>query len=712
MKRIASAFLLLIFVSLMTGSVADAAAIRIKEVAMPPNESPKGTPWRILNGLRVVGKGAVVILSLDTTGSGLTGSPSWTLDVRPSGSLTVLDSTSTWQTSFTTDTTGPYYVTVSFGGASASDTILSSTYRGVTDVGGANCVCHTGGTIPPLTGVFSGWSTSGHASIFNQGVSGMLEVIPTVKSGLYKESCIQCHTVGFDVNLNNGNFGYLSHSLPAPSPNSWDSTWFKNILGITRLTDGSGDLLIPTDSSMAAVNALPTAMKGLNVIGCENCHGPLTDHSTWGSPYIGNHLSAAVSYDAGVCNQCHNGSGRHSIGSYYNLSLHAQEPVDAARGSCAPCHMGAGIIKWAANHKDTTGFAAGMLTASDIYTPISCQACHDPHTTALRDLAVDSLRNGFQYMPAGKSEVCSYCHSSRYSVKVRVTSNASKLYGFTDRYGPHENPQYDMLIGSNGYEYGDSSLSGIGTHKVLPDGCVTCHMQGRTRSGNTLANHSMKMDGDTAWGFNPVTVCKNCHGEIEDFNDIKASYDYDGNGKIEGVQTEVQGLLDKLKSRLPLDATGEPITMKTDSNAIVGHPELVQGIWNYYFVKNDGSMGVHNTKYAVSLLQKALGTYPLDVKTINRIPTIYALNQNYPNPFNPSTTISFSLPQTQNVRVDVFDILGNLVKTMVNGSYPVGTHQVIWNGVDKNGARVSSGVYIYRLIAGPFTSTKKMLLMK
>ena len=64
---------------------------------------------------------------------------------------------------------------------------------------------------------------------------------------------------------------------------------------------------------------------------------------------------------------------------------------------------------------------------------------------------------------------------------------------------------------------------------------------------------------DTTWGFKSTAVCTGCHGEVADFNDVQAFYDYDRNGKIEGVQTEIQGLLDQVKAKLPKDGTGEVI---------------------------------------------------------------------------------------------------------------------------------------------------------
>jgi hypothetical protein len=704
MKHFVTTCFIVILAVLVLVSVDASAAVKIKVIGRALNDYP-GSKWTISNGLRVVGVGSKVFMAVDTVGSGETGAASWSFSgALPGGSAAAYDSTG-MKTSFTADVAGFYYVQVTYGTSTAKDTIYASTYSGVAAAADAGCSCHNGSAFAPgnATTIKADWSTSGHAMIFKQGISGQLEVDANINKGMYAKNCIQCHTVGWEPALDNGNFGYLAHTTPAASPNSWDSTWFA---GLPLTADGR-DVMITKDDTTVWKN-LPAAMVPLATIGCESCHGPATGHKMGGGIGDFKH-SIDKSMDAATCNMCHNGSGRHSIGGYFNLSAHALAPSEQ-RVNCSPCHQGATFVKWMKSNKDTTGFAASV-TAAELATPITCAACHDPHTAELRQAHVDSLRNGFKFTPSGKSQVCSYCHSSRYSVKTRVTSKAP-YYGWTTRYGPHENPQYDMMVGGNGYEY-NGGIAGLSTHAKLEDGCVTCHMQGRYRSGNTLANHSMKMEGDTAWGYNPVTVCKECHGEVEEYGDVKAAYDYDGDGVIAGTQVEVQGLLNRLKAILPKDDAGEPVTMAQDSLKVKGHPEYVQAIWNYYFVKNDGSMGVHNATYAVALLQKSLGIYPLDVKaTGNEIPKEFALNQNYPNPFNPSTTISFALPKSEQVKLEVYDILGNLVKTMVNTQMGAGNYQVVWNGVDQNGARVASGVYLYRLQAGSFSTVKKMLMVK
>tara|TARA_B100001094_G_scaffold213016_1_gene206979 strand:- start:213 stop:1382 length:1170 start_codon:yes stop_codon:yes gene_type:complete len=93
-------------------------------------------------------------------------------------------------------------------------------------------------------------------------------------------------------------------------------------------------------------------------------------------------------------------------------------------------------------------------------------------------------------------------------------------------------------------------------------------------------------------------------------------------------------------------------------------------------------------------------------------PMAYELMQNYPNPFNPSTSIVFSLPETGHISLNIYDISGRLVSTLVNGTLDNGVHNVMWNGTDMNGELVSAGVYIYALESADMVMTKKMILMK
>ncbi|MGI6198854.1 MAG: FlgD immunoglobulin-like domain containing protein, partial [Candidatus Cloacimonadaceae bacterium] len=91
---------------------------------------------------------------------------------------------------------------------------------------------------------------------------------------------------------------------------------------------------------------------------------------------------------------------------------------------------------------------------------------------------------------------------------------------------------------------------------------------------------------------------------------------------------------------------------------------------------------------------------------------ITALKGNFPNPFNPTTNIAYSLKETAKVKIEIYNLKGQLVKTLVNDTLPKGEHRTTWNGQDQHGNSVSSGIYFYKMQVGDYTSTMKMMLMK
>ncbi len=94
------------------------------------------------------------------------------------------------------------------------------------------------------------------------------------------------------------------------------------------------------------------------------------------------------------------------------------------------------------------------------------------------------------------------------------------------------------------------------------------------------------------------------------------------------------------------------------------------------------------------------------------MPEGFGLLQNYPNPFNPQTEIAYSLPEGSNVKLEIYNVLGQKVKVLVDEYQSAGTKKVVWDGRNENGEKVSSGIYFYRLDAGNYVQTKKMSLLK
>ena len=97
----------------------------------------------------------------------------------------------------------------------------------------------------------------------------------------------------------------------------------------------------------------------------------------------------------------------------------------------------------------------------------------------------------------------------------------------------------------------------------------------------------------------------------------------------------------------------------------------------------------------------------LAVPLSNEVPEQFVLSQNYPNPFNPSTAIKFDIPKSSPVKLSVFDVTGREIEVLVNENLSAGSYSVSWDA-----GKVSSGIYFYRLTAGDFVQTKKMMLIK
>ena len=94
------------------------------------------------------------------------------------------------------------------------------------------------------------------------------------------------------------------------------------------------------------------------------------------------------------------------------------------------------------------------------------------------------------------------------------------------------------------------------------------------------------------------------------------------------------------------------------------------------------------------------------------LPTAFALHNNYPNPFNPVTNIIYDIPEVTDVTLEIYNVMGQRVRTLAQGSHEPGRYQIVWNATNDFGQGLSSGMYIYRIQAGDFVSVKKLVLMK
>jgi len=147
-----------------------------------------------------------------------------------------------------------------------------------------------------------------------------------------------------------------------------------------------------------------------------------------------------------------------------------------------------------------------------------------------------------------------------------------------------------------------------------------------------------------------------------------------------------------------LHAAGVTGTMYIDVNVSGNH------YWNITAVYDGGWE---------SEFSETVGAGPWPGTDPNSIPLVTDLNGNYPNPFNPETIISFSTTElVEKTEIIIYNLKGQKIKTLLNEILPAGIHSIIWNGTDNNGKNVSSGVYLYKMQAGNYSETKKMLLLK
>lgn len=154
------------------------------------------------------------------------------------------------------------------------------------------------------------------------------------------------------------------------------------------------------------------------------------------------------------------------------------------------------------------------------------------------------------------------------------------------------------------------------------------------------------------------------------------------------------------------------ITTKTDMDKGGGSPDFGKTQMPFIF-----SYSTTSPVYSAGTANQPLGDLnyfgiPVSVTNDEILANNFQLFSNYPNPFNPSTNIKYTIPMASNVKVEIYNTLGQLVTTLVNNHQQAGTYNVVWNGNDFNGNKVSTGVYIYRLTTDNFVSSKKMILVK
>jgi hypothetical protein len=342
---------------------------------------------------------------------------------------------------------------------------------------------------------------------------------------------------------------------------------------------------------------------------CENCHGPASAHAA-----SMNAVDINIDYSSDNCGKCHEGT-HHPYLSEWEDSPHAFTPdANAAHGAvqnggCQGCHEGLGALERLSDESGLATFYGGApygTPARDTMEVknqnIGCPVCHNSHDATnpgqIRTVADVQLVTSNGESPiitiGGTGKLCMQCHHARRAGESQIAN------GY-DHFGPHANPQADMMAGKSGYH--DVAPAGFvwaqPSHLNVSNSCKTCHLNMAEFDGTTAV---------TGHTFLPtVAACENCHGVISDFDDIMALEDFDGDGNVEGIQSEVGGLLHLLEEALVangLDTTGTDILGALGDTLTSTLIQREAG-WNYAFIEEDKSHGIHNPDYAVQLLQQS-----------------------------------------------------------------------------------------------------------
>lgn len=146
---------------------------------------------------------------------------------------------------------------------------------------------------------------------------------------------------------------------------------------------------------------------------------------------------------------------------------------------------------------------------------------------------------------------------------------------------------------------------------------------------------------------------------------------------------------------------------------------LSSGIWAQNYYMNVKAKTKTDTKsYLIQDIQKLTFSdleLVVDVQDYDKIKQVlntFTLLQNYPNPFNPSTTIEYIIPEAGNVKVNIYDISGQLVKEFSSNFQNPGTHKIIWDSKNSNGQNVASGTYLFQVKFNQTILTKKLMFIK
>lgn len=355
--------------------------------------------------------------------------------------------------------------------------------------------------------------------------------------------------------------------------------------------------------------------------------------------------------------------------------------------SCYKCHTTGASKTKTAEFQQYPG-----IEGSWIETGIGCEGCHGPakaHTT-----------NPSTKPPKEGLNTCNNCHArdrndgtTTYPWNQRVEWQPRTVNNINTGFIRHRE-QGDMMLASKHGKTGFTCVTCHDSHKGVyfdlgglkeSAKCETCHL-----------NHFIT-------GHDPLQTkaeCTDCHMPFAARNgDQLTPYISEQSTHYWKILTDPKTMFDNLDDIN--STTTPPVTykfIKVDANGISG------------LTLDYTCIQCHTNKDVAWASTHAKNIHTKGITSVaggQEIPSAYTLAQNYPNPFNPTTTIKFALPKASTVKLDVYSITGELVTSLIDKEMQGGWHEVVFDA-----SRISSGVYIYRIQAGDFGYSRKMVVMK
>ncbi len=314
---------------------------------------------------------------------------------------------------------------------------------------------------------------------------------------------------------------------------------------------------------------------GLAGVQCESCHGPGSEHIKTGDKT--KILAFPNNVSALVCGRCHKTSHSPQLQDW-DKSLHREIEGHVAGyfrdeknvDTCGPCHSG--------DYRLAMTLGRPTPKGKEIQFSQTCAVCHDPHGKTGNDPIPQEghdaqLRMSTVSQSVDQPNLCGQCHHRRTDDTPEKTSRP-----------PHHSPQFSFLLGEGGVT--DSTESIRTSHSMVPGQCVHCHMSGKPYESEekpAMTGHLFRPD---------VRACATCHGD-------------QGETMKTALQTTIKSSLAALKARLDKYGAWEYVSNGGPQDQSTLPQGLKEARFNYYYITNEGSFGIHNAKYARKLIEVA-----------------------------------------------------------------------------------------------------------